>query len=115
MQEILQRFPASQREHFYTALIIAAQGLGVVNVAFVTATGTIPLWLGVVNAVAAYLGVTTGNALAKANVSAPVSVAAVEPVVAEDGSTLARVLLTDGTQEHHVVVAAKPKRTRKTV
>lgn len=70
MNELLQRLPEGVRETLYTVLIVIGLAIGALTVAFIAATGEIPLWLAVTTAVATFLGVPVVGATARANLPA---------------------------------------------
>lgn len=79
MAELLKQLPEQARDRIYLASLILGVLLGAVNVAFLTATGDVPLALAVTNAVALFLGVPVATGTARANLASGTQVTIVEP------------------------------------
>lgn len=70
VDDFLDRFPPRVRERVYTSRLGLGILIGALTVGFIAATGTMPVWLGVVTAVALFLG-TPVDRMAKTHVVVP--------------------------------------------
>lgn len=80
MSELLKHLSKGARKTVYLATILLGLVIGALNVAYLAATGDIPLALSVVNAVALFLGVPVSAGTARANIQpAPNVTVALDP------------------------------------